>query len=722
TLTGLVDRIVYENEATNWVVARFRLEDDQIVTVVGPLRYVRAGETLRVTGAWVENPKYGLQFRIEHFVPVEPATAPAIEKYLASGLIPGIGPKLAKRIVGRFGEGTLEVIEREPERLAEVPGIREKRIEQIREAWEKQREIKEVMLFLQGHGVSANLAAKIYDRYGNAAVSILKSNPFRLARDLFGVGFKTADRIAENLGIAKTAPERAAAGTLHILSESVGEGHLYLPRTVLLERAAALLEIPPEVIDPAIDDLALAGQIVVEPLPDGGAGVYLRYLHEAERRAAQGVIRLLRHPPRPIPCDIDRAIEAYEKSQRIVLAAAQRKAVALALREKATIVTGGPGTGKTTIIRAFLEIFQAAAFAVMLAAPTGRAAKRLKEATGIEARTIHRLLEFSPQERRFLRGRDNPLALDLLVLDEVSMVDLPLFAAVVEALPEHARLVLVGDADQLPSVGPGNVLRDLIESGIIPVVRLTEIFRQNRESLITENARLVNEGRMPKRPDRSEPLSDFYFIEREDPEEVLRLILDLVGERLPRRFHLDPIDDIQVLAPMHRGIIGTDNLNRALQERLNPPAPGWKAERTRGTRIFRTGDKVMQIRNNYEKGVFNGDIGRISRIGSDTVEVAFDEARVTYETTELDDLCHAFCVSIHKSQGSEYPCVLVPLLTQHYMMLARNLLYTAITRGKRLVVLVGAIKALRMAIRNNRIEKRYTLLCRRLEGGISPPS
>ena len=729
-LEGTLERVVYANEENAWSVVRVIPQGGKdTVTAVGKLLGVQPGENLRLQGEWEEDKKFGRQFRVESYRTVTPSTLEGIEKYLGSGLIEGIGKGMAARLVEHFGQDTLEVIEHQPERLAEVPGIGPKRRKQIAEAWVEQREIKEVMVFLQSHGVTTHHAIRIYKTYGPGALGVVKEDPFRLAVDVYGIGFKSADQLAANLGLPKDSPQRARAGLLHVLDEAGGQGHVYLPRGRLLDDAGALLALGGEILEPALAQLAREGLVMVEATAGGEevdpgetgfddpeAAVFPRLLHAAEAGLAEALSAIVRRPAKPLKIDVDRALAWFEGKQEIALAEQQRQAIRSGIRSQALVITGGPGTGKTTLVQGIVRILRAKKQRVLLAAPTGRAAKRLSEATGRDASTVHRLLEFDPQSRTFQRGPERPLSADLLIVDEASMLDVSLAHSLVKAVPEGGRLVLVGDVDQLPSVGPGRVLGDLIDSGAVDVVRLTEIFRQAEKSLIVTNAHQVNRGEMPARQPPPGGDADFFFIERTMPEEVLSTLLHVVAERIPAGFGLDPARDVQVLTPMNRGLLGTENLNRELRARLNPPRAG-ALELARGERVFRVGDKVMQVRNNYELEVFNGDLGRVTHVDPEekTLRVEMDDGRlIGYEASDLDELVPAFACSIHKSQGSEYPAVVVPLHTQHYVMLERNLLYTALTRARRLAILVGEHRALAVAVRNKQNRERFTGLARRL--------
>jgi len=721
TVEGVLERIVFSNEENAWTVARLTVAGQRdLVTAVGNLLGVQPGENLRLTGAWIQDPKYGKQFKVASYATVTPATVGGIEKYLGSGLIRGIGKVMASRLVATFGLETLDVIENRPDRLVEVEGIGPKRSRDILRAWEEQREIKEVMIFLQSHGVSTHYAIKIYKAYGARATELVRENPYRLATDIYGIGFKSADKIAAALGIPPTAPQRIEAGSLYLLGQAGDRGHVYLPRKTLLEEAEKLLEAPAALVDQALAALAETEQIILEPLdaPEDQA-VFLRSLHTAEAGVAARLRALLIQPPLPLEIDVDRALDWFEKSETIELARQQRQAIRAGLTRKVLVITGGPGTGKTTLVRGLVKILEKKRQKVLLAAPTGRAAKRLAEATGTEATTLHRLLEIDPKTRQFVRNRDHPLSCDLLIVDEASMLDTVLAHHVLRAVPDHGRLILVGDVDQLPSVGPGRVLADLIRSDSIEVVRLTEIFRQAERSLIVVNAHRVNQGMMPIL-ESVDSDGDFFFIERAEQEELVETLAQLVSRRIPAKFGLDPVEQIQVLTPMNRGPLGTENLNAVLRDLLNPTG----VEVTRGGQTLRVGDKVMQVRNNYDLEVFNGDIGRIVAIDEidQLVTVALDGRQVVYDHGSLDELVLAYACSIHKSQGSEYPCVVIPLHSTHYLMLQRNLLYTALTRAKRLAVLVGEERALRIAVGNRRVRARFTRLAERLAGPAGEPS
>ena len=718
-LQGQIERITYTNDENGFTIARVKVYGQRdLVTVVGNLMAPTPGEILKMRGEWTNHPKYGEQFKIVQCKTTVPASVYGIQKYLGSGLIKGIGPIMAKRIVSKFGKDTLDVIEEEIGKLAEVDGIGKKRIRMIRKAWDDQKEIRAVMLFLQTHGVSSGYATKIFKQYGSRSIEVVKENPYRLATDVFGIGFVTADSIAEKLGFAKDSELRAEAGVLYVLNQLADDGHVYYPYEPLIKKCEEILGAGREVIIRAFGTIAYDKRIVIEDLNEkieefreNNKAVYLVKFHISETSIATRLKTLINAPKSIRQIDSSKAIEWVQKQLAITLANKQTEAIKCATENKVLVITGGPGTGKTTIINAILKIFSKLKVRIMLAAPTGRAAKRMSEATGHEAKTIHRMLEYSIKKGGFQKNEEYPLDCDLLIVDEASMIDTILMHYLLKATPPKATFILVGDVNQLPSVGAGNVLRDIIASGAVPVVELNEIFRQAKESLIIVNAHKINNGILPSlKP--SGPKDDFYFIEQEDPEDVLRIILELVTERVTRRFGLDPLDDIQVLTPMHRGTVGAGNLNAELQKALNPREDGL----IRGNKTFRISDKVMQIKNNYDKEIFNGDIGRITRIDPENQEmtISFDGRDVPYDFTDLDEIILAYAVSVHKSQGSEYPAVIIPILTQHYVLLQRNLIYTGVTRGRKLVVIVGTRKALAIGVKNDKTEKRYTYLRYRL--------
>ncbi|MBI2376678.1 MAG: ATP-dependent RecD-like DNA helicase [Deltaproteobacteria bacterium] len=705
TVEGEIERIVFGREDTSFQVVSVSTANG-LITAVGDLAGVRVGERVRLHGRSVVDRRFGPQLKVRTFVPIPPSTSSGIEKYLASRRIKGLGPALAKRIVERFGESALDVIDKHPERLSEVPGLGKKKRKVLLENWASDRDQREALVFLQAHGLSAGLAQRVFKAYGPRTAGIVRESPYRLAIEVSGIGFRTADALGQQVGIPRDGPERAKAGLLFILGELADSGNVYAPREILVERTAKNLAIPSTVLESALDELTTEGRLILEP--DSDAPVYLPTLHGAEAHAAARLLAMIAaKSPAARARDPAAEIARFETARSLTLAELQKRAVALALTEKVLVITGGPGTGKTTIIRAILAILPSRE-KVALTAPTGRAAKRMNEATGREAKTIHRLLEFDPVSAVFRRDASNPIEADVLIVDETSMVDIGLLSHLLDALSSSTRLIFVGDADQLPSVGAGAVLADLIQSGVIPVVRLEEVFRQAGASQIVENAHRVRRGQFP----RTENDGDFYFFERDSPEDILRTVESLVATRIPRGFGLDPVDDVQVLTPMNRGPLGTVSLNSRLQALLNPVGPSVD----RGDRKFRLGDKVMQVRNNYDFEVFNGDVGRIVEVGSKDGEVSvrFDERKVVYEADMLDQLVTAYACTIHKSQGSEFPAVVIPLHGQHYVLLKRNLIYTAITRAKKLVIVVGSRSALELAIRTNDANRRFSRLWSRL--------
>jgi exodeoxyribonuclease V alpha subunit len=705
-LSGLVERVTFHNAESGFCVLRVKVRGHRdLVTVVGHAALVSAGEFIQASGHWINDRTHGLQFRAAFLKAVPPTTTEGIEKYLASGMIRGIGPVYAKKLTRTFGESVFDVIEQAPERLQEVPGIGPVRAKRIVAGWAEQKVVREIMLFLHSHGVGTARAVRIYKTYGPDAVQIVSENPYRLARDIRGIGFKTADQIASNLGIEKTAMVRVRAGISYALAEAMDEGHCGLPIDVVVPLAAKLLEVAPDLIEAALH-LELASRDVVSDTVEGRKCVFLSGLYRSEQAIAER-LRHLASGKRPWPeIDAERAIAWVEERTGLRLAESQREALGLALSSKVLVITGGPGVGKTTLVNSILKILRAKGAHIALGAPTGRAAKRLTESTGLEAKTLHRLLEIDPANGGFRRGEQAPLECDLLVVDETSMVDVSLMHALLKAVPDGAALLLVGDVDQLPSVGPGQVLADIIESGAVPVVRLTEVFRQAAQSRIVTSAHRVNSGRMPDLT--PEDGSDFYFVEANEPEEAIRKLLMLVSKRIPQRFGLDPIRDVQVLCPMNRGGLGARSLNLELQQVLNPPG---EVRVERFGQTFCPGTKVMQVQNNYEREVFNGDLGVVTRVDQEEGElvVAFEGREVAYGFGELDELQLAYATTVHKAQGSEYPAVVIPLTTQHYPMLKRNLLYTGLTRGKRLVVLLGQRKALGIALRANQ-DRRWSKL------------
>ena len=716
-MQGTLERVVFHNEENGYTVFRVRPEgkdEVDLVTVVGHMPSPQAGSSLRIAGRWVNNAKFGRQVQMESFESVLPATTEGIRLYLASGLIKGVGKRIAERIVTQFGEDTLRIFDEEPEKLLRVSGITPKKLETIRDCWQEHQGVRQLVQFLQPHDIGASFAVRIYKHYGPQALAIVRENPYRLAMDIRGIGFLTADKLAEKLGFESEHPLRIQAGTLYTLLKLVDDGHVYYPRQALVQLACAQLHTAEDPVEEAIDVLIQEERAVAEDL-DGDIGIYLTRFHHYESKIAFYLRRIIASPksvrfPKP-----DEVVDKVVSRLGFTLAEEQLEAVRTAATSKVMVLTGGPGTGKTTILHAIIQVFAESKAKILLAAPTGRAAKRMSEAIGREACTIHRLLEYTPKEDGFARNEDNPLACGLLVVDEASMMDTMLAYHLLKAAPLGATIVFVGDVHQLPSVGPGNVLGDLIASRALPVVELVEVFRQAAESEIVCSAHLINKGEIPRLESSKDRLSDFYFMRQEDPERAADIIVDLVKNHIPRRFGLDAVDDIQVLSPMHKGTVGAANLNQRLQQALN----GSPLALQRGDRFYRLGDKVMQIRNNYEKDVYNGDIGRVSSVDTEEkcLVVRYDDRFVGYEWEELDEITAAYAISIHKSQGSEYPAVVIPLMTQHYMLLQRNLIYTGVTRGKRLVVLVGEAKALAMAVKNNRMQKRYTWLAKRLSGG-----
>jgi len=721
-LSGQIDRITFTNEETGFTIARVRVRGRrEQVTVVGTLMAPMPGEILDMRGEWSTHPKFGEQFKIAEYKTKVPATVDGIRKYLGSGLIKGLGPVMAGRIVDRFGENTLDVIENSIQRLATVAGIGKKRIAMIADAWEAQREIRDVMVFLQSQGVSSGYAAKIFKHYGHRSIAVVRENPYRLAADIFGIGFVTADQIADKLGFARDSEVRVQAGILYVLNQLSDEGHVFFPHKALVSKSCEILGVDRQPVIEALGVLAGDRKIVIENLIDSqdaseetNPAIYLAKFHQCETRIARQLKVLIAAAKSLREVNADRALDWVQQQLDITLARNQVKAVRGALENKVMVITGGPGTGKTTIVNAVLKIFSQLKARIMLAAPTGRAAKRMSETTGVEAKTIHRLLEYSLQKGGFQRNRDNPLECEVLIVDEASMIDVVLMHHLVNAIPPPATFILVGDVNQLPSVGPGNVLKDIIASGAVPVMVLDKIFRQAETSQIVVNAHKINAGIMPplKTTYSSDPGTDFYFIEQEDPQKVLDIILELNKTRIPQRFGFDPVDEIQVLTPMHKGVVGAANLNHRLQAALNPGEGGV----VRGERTYRVNDKVMQIRNDYDKEVFNGDIGRIAALRSEDrqVVIVFDGREVIYDFGDLDAIVPAYAVSVHKSQGSEYPAVIIPIVTQHYILLQRNLIYTAVTRGKNLVVIVGSKKAMAMGVNNNKTQLRHTRLRQRL--------
>lgn len=767
---GILERITYYSADTSFMVGRLGREGGEGVAFVGYFPPLQEGENLRLKGGWKVHPRYGRQLKVSEWESLVPNTLKSLEKFLSCGLIKGVGPHTAGLLVQRFGMETLKIMEEEPGRLQEISGVGSKKAGIMHQSYLRHKEIKEVMIYLQGYNITPAMAVKLFKHYGPRTISLLQENPYRLAEDVFGIGFLTADKIARHLGLPFNSPERARAAILFLLNEAAAEGHVYLPQQelctkvmeLLYERAAdgkegyegaeppnsaafgteeteggfifaekdseALPGMLPkgiqfEMILAQLEQLARERLIFCPRLFNGEEVVYSAPLYYAEKGAAGKVLSLLQRQMLPLKAVEDGIVEKVLDTENLALAPEQVEAVNGACQHGVMVVTGGPGTGKTTTIRALIKIFQHYRLKTMLAAPTGRAAKRMTEATGMEAKTIHRLLEYFYLEGKgfaFQRCEENPLGAEVLIIDEVSMMDLLLFYNLLKAVPEGCRLVLVGDVDQLPSVGAGNVLRDLIASEVVPCVRLKTIFRQARESMIIVNAHRINTGEFPL---LNRKQKDFFFIREEEPEKVAGVIVDLCRERLPRFAAFDPMEEIQVLTPMRRTLVGVERLNHLLQQELNPPAARKKEVKMGGV-TFRVGDKVMQIRNNYEKDVFNGDVGRIVEIDPDEGEMVVSYAdfltlrEVVYDFKDMDELVLSYAVSVHKSQGSEYPVVVMPVVTQHFVLLQRNLLYTAITRAKRMVVLVGTSRALGIAVNNNKVENRYSNLAHHLSHGI----
>lgn len=725
-LEGAVERITFYNPETGYCVLRLKpdrrivnrnRDEEGLVTIVGVMPELQPGETLRLSGQWTTHPDFGRQFRAEIVTQIAPTTVEGIRRYLGSGLIKGVGQRTAEKIVDFFGERTLEILDNSPDRLNDVPGIKRNAIDGIIKAWSEQRAIKDVMLFLQSHGISTGLAFKIYKQYGDKSIPVVRADPYQLARDVIGIGFKTADKIARDLGMPPDSPERMAAGVVYALNQHVNNGHTYAPDDDLIALAAEMLDAAPELIESAITRLQARSEIIVDNVPRGDdsiRAIYLPGMYYSEIGVSKRLANMAHNPASSLTTARATNWEQFFKNlateDHINLTEQQRDAVKSVVTNKVSVLTGGPGTGKTTTLRAVIRMLEVNHKSYALASPTGRAAKRLGEATNRPAQTIHRLLAYSPQDGWGF-NEDSPLDVHAVILDETSMLDLVLFYNVLKALTPETHLLLVGDVDQLPSVGAGDVLRDVINSGVAHVTRLQTIFRQSETSLIVANAHRINRGELPEISNKS---SDFYIFREDDPDSAAELIVDLVKNRIPQKFGFNPENEIQVLAPMYRGSVGVQALNTMLQAALNPP--GRAAERKMYGTVFRVGDRVMQTKNNYNKEVYNGDIGRVHSLDmtEQTMTVIIDNRFIEYDWNECDELTHAFCISTHKSQGAEYPVVVLPLMTQHYMMLQRNLIYTAITRAQKLVVLVGSQKALAMAVRNDKVAERYSGLRHRL--------
>ena len=704
-LSGVVERITYTNEEDGFSVIKIRARGfSDLVTVVGNLAAVNVGSVLKLKGEWKIDSKYGKQFSAEDYRETVPATVAGIEKYLGSGLIKGIGPVNARRIVKHFKEDTIQVIEESPEELLNVEGIGKKRIEMIKKAWEEQKEIKNIMLFLQSSGVSTAYTVKIYKTYGNESISVVKNNPYRLADDVWGIGFKTADRIAQQLGFDTESYERCRSGLMYVLGELSNEGHCYATREELISGAVKILEVEEKLLEETLVRMIEERAVI----KDEGDAIYLPPLYYSEAGTAQRITSIINGEGKPLPASPEKVIQNLEKKYGIEYDDTQKEAIKAASSSKFMVLTGGPGTGKTTITLAVIRIFKKLARRILLAAPTGRAAKKLSETTGMEARTVHRMLEYRP-DAGYQKNAENPLECDVLILDETSMVDIVLMYNLLKAVPDGAVVILVGDVDQLPSVGPGNVLKDTINSGAVKVIKLKKIFRQSLGSAIITNAHRINRGQMPGLKGNS----DFFFIGEDEPSKIAEIIISLCTKRLPEYYGVDPFREIQVLCPMQRGETGAQKLNMLLQESLNPS----DVTINYGGTTYRQHDKVMQIKNNYDKNVFNGDIGVITKINQEdrTLYISFDGNEVEYDATELDEVTLAYATTIHKSQGSEYNIVIAPLTVQHYVMLQRNLLYTCVTRAKKVFVLIGTKKAVGIAVSNDKIQKRNTMLAAKLE-------
>jgi exodeoxyribonuclease V alpha subunit len=726
-LQGVIERLTFHSEDTGYAIARLKVpRAAELVTIVGNFANIQAGQTLALEGTWRSHPKYGDQFQVTQYHETKPATLTGIEKYLGSGLIKGVGPITAKRIVAHFGLETLDIIETQIQRLIEVPGIAKKRVKMIQTAWETQKSIKEVMVFLQGHGVSTTYAVKIYKQYGNNSISVVSENPYRLAMDIYGIGFVTADAIARNIGIEISSEFRSTAGIFHILGEAGEEGHCYLPQTELAERSVKLLthqdyQPDPETLKTLTTKLVVNEQLVMQGDHQGQFICYKPSVYHTEKGMAERIYQLLQ---RKVNVDMDRVndwIDRYAARQNTILSDQQRQAVAMAANSSVLILTGGPGTGKTTTTRTIVALWKAMGKSIALASPTGRAAQRLQEVTGCEAKTIHRFLEFDPSSMGFKRNQDNPLTANAIVVDEASMLDIFLAFSLIKAIPFGAQLLLVGDTDQLPSVGAGNVLKDLIDSQQAPVIRLTEVFRQAQASQIVQNAHRINTGKYPNMEKVSEqPQTDCIWLEMPNPQAGVQAICDIIAHLIPN-LGFNPQQDLQVLCPMTRGEVGTRNLNQVLQLILNPPDDA-KPEIKRGNTIFRVGDRIMQLVNDYNREVFNGDIGTITGVDPEEQEVTvlFGTRQVTYDSADLNEITLARATTIHKAQGSEYPVVIIPMFMQHFLMLSRNLFYTGLTRAKKLAIIVGESKAIGLAVKQVSDRHRYTYLARRISKLADP--
>jgi exodeoxyribonuclease V alpha subunit len=709
---GTVESIVYYSPETGYHICRFLPEGQESMTIVGTFPPLTPGEVLKVKGKWELNPKFGRQFRVENFIPVLPSSVKGIEKFLSSGLIKGIGPVLARRIVRMFGKDTIDILTENPDRLSRVEGVGSVKLGEIKRSWTEHEDIRELIIFLQEHGISTSLATRIYKQYGDRSFQVLKTNPYQACHDIWGIGFKTADQMALKLGMSPTSQERVKAFITYLLEKDTEQGHVFSYLEDIKRAVQKELEVEPEKVDKALGALEREKRVVLEKAHSDTA-VYIPFFHSAQEEVAKHILTLAKTPFKPPEFDVQKAIDEVEDKMGFQFSDAQKLAIGEGFDKKILVITGGPGTGKTTIIRAVVDIFGRWQKEVLLAAPTGRAAKRLSEATHRAARTIHRTLEFTPKIGNFRRNANHPLQGDALIVDEFSMVDLPLMYHLLKAVPPRMHLILVGDKDQLPSVGPGTLLRDIIDSQKAEVVKLDQIFRQEKDSLIVSNAHRVNRGEKLIYPPKGDKDSDFYFIGQEDETKAFNLIMSLCSHRIPQKLRLHPLSpQIQVISPMYRGIVGVDNLNLELQKRLNPNQEGLKL----GNREIRVRDKVMQIRNNYEKDVYNGDIGSVVDLDRSAYRLGinFDGRIIRYEREELNELTLAYAISVHKSQGSEYQAVVIPLMTQHFIMLQRNLFYTALTRAKKMSCIVGSYKALHIAIKNDKPIKRNCLLREKL--------
>jgi exodeoxyribonuclease V alpha subunit len=707
-IEGTIEQTLYYNPENGYSVFKFSQEDGRTMTIVGSFPPLSPGEKLKICGELEINPRFGQQFRVTNFIPILPSSVRGIEKFLSSGLIKGIGPVLARRIIKKFGEQTLALLSADPDRMKEVEGIGGVKLAEIKKSWAEHRDIRDLIIFLQEHNVSTSLATKIYRHYGQNSYQVLKTNPFQLCLDIWGIGFKTADQIALKLGMDPSSPERVKAFLLYLLEKDNEQGHVFSVQSGLMESARKELEVEENRVREALDGLKKKRLVISESFA-GDEAVYLPFFYEAQEEVARSILKLASQASVPPPFDVESALSQVEKNLGLEFSAAQRQAIKECFNRKILVITGGPGTGKTTIIRAVVDIFDLWGRRPLLAAPTGRAAKRLSDTTQKEAKTIHRILEFNPKLQTFRKNERRPLSGDALIIDEFSMVDLPLMYHLIKAVPAGMHLILIGDKDQLPSVGPGALLQNIIESQRVAVARLDEIFRQAKDSLIIVNAHRINQGQTLIYPGREDKETDFYFIHQEDEQKAFEMVVKMCCFNIPRKLGLDPLSpEIQVISPMYKGAAGVDRLNAELQQKLNPHQDSIKV----GNREIRLRDKVMQVRNNYEKEVFNGDIGTVVHIDKQKyrIIVNFFGRAVVYEKDEMNDIVLAFAVSVHKSQGSEYQAVVMPLLTQHYIMLQRNLFYTALTRAKKLSVIVGSYKALHIAIKNDKPIQRNCLV------------